>query len=137
VTERCGRSDRTRQARSVSSNLRQMRAQGGHGAARPVPHGTSASGRTPFGTVLDIELIGRVARPVTCDRTRSVTVGALWTPTGRRVQRVRSNAEARSVMVTAPSDMYYCCLSCSDRTRPLTLTGASGHHVFTTTSCNG
>jgi hypothetical protein len=30
-----------------------------------------------FGTVLDIELIGCVARPVTCDRTHPVTVGAL------------------------------------------------------------
>jgi hypothetical protein len=31
-----------------------------------------------------------VARPVTCDRTRPVIVGALWTPTGCRVKRVRS-----------------------------------------------
>jgi hypothetical protein len=130
VIGHCGRSDRTRQARPVSSNLRQTRAQGGHGPARPVPRGTSASGRTPFGTVLDVELIGHVARPVTCDRTRPVAVGALWTPTGRRVQRVRSNAEARPVTTTAPSDAHCCCLSCSDRTHLVTLTGASGHHIF-------
>jgi hypothetical protein len=124
VTGRCGRSDRTRQALSVSSNRRQTRAQGGHEPARPVPRGTSASGRTPFGTVLNVELIGRVARLVTCDRTRPVAVGALWTPTGRRVQRVRSNAKARLVTATAPSDVHCCCLSCS------ALTDASGHHVF-------
>jgi hypothetical protein len=130
VTGRCGRSDRTWQARPVSSNLRQMRAQGGRILARSVPRGTSASGRTPFGTVLVVELIGRVARPVTCDRTRPVAVGALWTPTGRRVQRVRSNVVARPVTATAPSDVHCCCLSCSDWTRPVTLTGASGHYVF-------
>jgi hypothetical protein len=130
VTGRCGRSDRTWQARPVSSNLRQTRAQEGHRPARLVPRGTSAFGRTPFGIVLDVELIGHVARPVTCDRTRPVTVGALWTPTGRRVQRVRSNAGARPVTATAPSNAQCCCLSCSDQTRPVTLTGASGHHVF-------
>jgi hypothetical protein len=130
VTGRCGRSDWTRQVRSVSSNLKQMRVQGGHGPTRLVPHGTSVSDRTPFGTVLDVELIRRVARPVTCDRTRPVTVGALWTPTGRRVQHVRSNAEARPVTATTPSDAHCCFLSCSDRTHPVTLTGASSDHVF-------
>jgi hypothetical protein len=107
------------------------RTQGGRGPARPVPRGTSASGRTPFGTVLNVELIGRVARLVTCDRMRPVAVGALWTPTGRRVQRVRSNAEARPVTTMAPSDTHCCCLSYS------ALTGASGHHVFTASSGNG
>jgi hypothetical protein len=80
--------------------------------------------------VLDVELIGHVAHPVTCDRTRPVMVGALWTLTECRVQRVRSNAEARPVMAMAPSDAHCCCLSYSDRTCPVTLTGASGHHVF-------
>jgi hypothetical protein len=55
---------------------------------------------------------------------------ALWTPIGRRVQRVQSNGEARPVMATALSDARCHCLSCSDWTRPVTLTGASGHHVF-------
>jgi hypothetical protein len=95
-----------------------------------VPHRTGASGRAPRGGERGEELIGNVARLVTCDRTRPVTVGALYTPTGRRVQRVRSNAGARPVTATTPSDTHCCCLSCSDRTRPVTLTGASGHLVF-------
>jgi hypothetical protein len=119
-----------RQARPVSSNRRQTRAREGRGPARLVPRGTGASGRTTIGVVLDEELIGRVARPVTCDRTRLVTMGALWTLTGRWVQRVRSNDEARLVMATTLSDAHCYCLSYSDRTRPVTLTGASGHHVF-------
>jgi hypothetical protein len=57
-------SDRTRQARPVSSNHRQTRAREGRGPARPVPRGTGASGRTPIGAVLDEELIGRAAHPV-------------------------------------------------------------------------
>jgi hypothetical protein len=78
--------------------------------------------------VLDVEPIGRVARLVTCDRTRSVMVGALWTLTGHRGQRV--NTEARPVTATATSDVHYSRLSCSDRTRLVTLTGASGQHVL-------
>jgi hypothetical protein len=130
VTGRCGQSDRTWQARPVSSNCRQTRAKGGRGPARPVPRGTGASDRTPIGTVLDVELIRRTVRPVTCDRTRPVAVGALWIPTARRVQRVRSNGEVHLVTATTLSDIHCYCLSCSDRTRPVTLTGASGHHVF-------
>jgi hypothetical protein len=122
VTEHCGRSDQTRQARPVNSNHRQTREQGGRGPAHPVPRRTGASGQTPIGIVLDIELIERVARPV--------TVGALWTPTRRRVQRVRSNGEACPITTTALSDAHCYCLSCSDRMRPVTLIGASGHHVF-------
>jgi hypothetical protein len=82
------------------------------------------------GAQLVIELTGHVTHPVTCDRTRPVAVGALWTLTGHRVQRVRSNAEARPVMATVTSDTHCSCLSCSDQTRPITLTGASGQHVL-------
>jgi hypothetical protein len=56
-----------------------------------------AFGRAPRGAECGEELIGRAARPITCDRTRPVAVGALWTPTGRRVQRVRSLRGARPV----------------------------------------
>jgi hypothetical protein len=130
VTGRCGRSDRTRQARPVSSNRRQTRVQGGHRPACPVPHGTGASGRTPIGTVLDVELIGHAACPVTCDRTHPIVLGALRTPIEHRVQSVRSSSEARPVTATSLSNAHCCCLSCSDRTRLVTLTSASGHHVF-------
>jgi hypothetical protein len=44
--------------------------------AHPVPHETGASGQASRGAERSGVLIGRVARPVTCDRTRSVTVGA-------------------------------------------------------------
>jgi hypothetical protein len=71
-----------------------------------------------------------LARLVTCNRTCSVTVGALWTPTGRRVQRVWSNAGARPVTAMATSDAHCSRLSCSDRTRLVTLTGVSGQHVL-------
>jgi hypothetical protein len=98
--------------------------------ARPVPHGTGASGRSPRGAERGEGLIRPVACPVACDRTCSVAVGALWTPTGRHVQRVRSNGGARPVTATTLSNARCYCLSCSDRTRPVTLTGKSGHHVF-------
>jgi hypothetical protein len=71
--------------------------------ARPVPHGTGAFGRAPRGAERGEELIGRAVCPVTCDWTRPVAVGALWTPTGRRVQRVRSYGEARPIMATTLS----------------------------------
>jgi hypothetical protein len=51
--------------------------------ARPVPRGTRASGRAPRGVERGEELIGRAAHPVTRNRTRSVTMGALWTTIGR------------------------------------------------------
>jgi hypothetical protein len=133
-------SDRTRQARPVSSNRRQTRAREGRGPARPVPHGTGVSGQTPFGVVHDEELIGRAARPVTCDRTRPIARGALWTPTGRQVQRVRSKGEARPVTATALSDLHCYCLSCSDRTRLVTRHPdrcVRSSHFFTAMSCNG
>jgi hypothetical protein len=44
--------------------------------ARPVPHGTGAFGQVSRGAERSGVLIGRTARPVTCDRTRPVTVGA-------------------------------------------------------------
>jgi hypothetical protein len=44
---------------------------------RPVSHGTRVSGWAPRGAERGEGLIGRTARPVTCDRTRPVTVGAL------------------------------------------------------------
>jgi hypothetical protein len=98
--------------------------------ARLVPHGTGASGQAPRGAELVIEPTRRATRPVTCDRTRPVAVGAYWTPTGRQVQRVRSNARTRPVMATVTSDMHCSCLSYSDRTRPVTLTGAFDQYVF-------
>jgi hypothetical protein len=65
-----------------------------------------------------------------CDWTRPVVVGAYWTPIGHQVQRVQLNAGARSVTATVTSNMHCSHLSCSDRTRPVTLTGASGQHVL-------
>jgi hypothetical protein len=71
-----------------------------------------------------------VAHLVTCDRTHPITRGALWTQIERQVQRVWSNGVACPVTATALSNAHCCCLSCSDRTCPVTLTGASGHHIF-------
>jgi hypothetical protein len=98
--------------------------------ARPVPHGIGASGQASRGAERNRVLIGRAARPVMCDRTRPVAVGAYWTPIGRQVQRVRSFARARPVIATVISDAHYSRLSYSDRTRPVTLTGASGQLVL-------
>jgi hypothetical protein len=53
-------------------------------------------------------LIGHAARPVTYDQTRSVVVGAYWTPTGRQVQRVRSFARARPVIHQSVSGHSNC-----------------------------
>jgi hypothetical protein len=89
---------------------------------RPVPHGTGASGRSPRGAERGEGLIGRAAR--------SIAVGALWTPTGRRVQRVRSDGEACLITATATYDAHCSHLSCSDQTHPVTLTGAFGQHVL-------
>jgi hypothetical protein len=90
--------------------------------ARLVPHGTGAFGQASRGAERSVVLIGRAARPV--------VVEAYWTPTGRQVQRVRSNARARPVTTTVTSDVHYLRLSCSDRMRPVTLPGVSGQHVF-------
>jgi hypothetical protein len=130
VTRHCGRSDRTRLPCPVSSNRRQTHTREGHGPVRLVPRGTITSGRTPISIVNDEELIGHAARLVTCDGTRPIAMGALWTPIGRRVQHVRSFGEVHPVTAMFLSTTHCCCLSCSDRTRPVTLTGASGHHVF-------
>jgi hypothetical protein len=81
--------------------------------ARPVPHETGASGQVSRGAERSGVLIGRAARPIMCDRTRLVTLGAYWTPTGRQVQRVRSNARARPVTATVTSDAHYSRLSCT------------------------
>jgi hypothetical protein len=77
-----------------------LRAEKSARPARPVPHGTGASGQTSRRAERSGVLIGRAARSVTCDRTRPVAVGAYWTPTGRQVQRVRSFARARPVTAT-------------------------------------
>jgi hypothetical protein len=90
--------------------------------AHPVPHGTGASGQASRGAERSGVLIGRAARPV--------MTGAYWTPTGCQVQRVRSNARACPVTATVTSDAHCSRLSCSDRTRPVTLTGAFGQYVF-------
>jgi hypothetical protein len=82
-------------------------------------------------------MIGRAARPVTDDRTRPVSTGAYWNATGRGHCRVRSIGSARPVTATASSDTHCFLLSCSDRTRPVTLTGASGQCVFRCVVCNG
>jgi hypothetical protein len=82
-------------------------------------------------------MIGRAARPVTCDQTRPVVMGAYWTLTGRQVGRVRSYARVRLVIATVTSDVHCSCLSCSERTRPVTLTGASGQHVLNCVVRNG
>jgi hypothetical protein len=117
-------------ARPVSSNRRQRHTREGHGPARPVPHGSGASGHAPYGQCVSQCRSDAVACPIKCDRTRPIARGALWTPIGRRVQRVRSNGVAHPVTATTLSDAHCCYLSCSDRTRPVTLTDASGHHVF-------
>jgi hypothetical protein len=65
--------------------------------ARPVPHGTGASGRAPRGVERGEELIGRAARSVTRNQTRPVAMGALWTAIGRWHCRVRSLRGARPV----------------------------------------
>jgi hypothetical protein len=70
-------------------------------SARPtrlVLHGTGASGQASRGAESSEVVIGRAARPVTCDRTRPVVMGAYWTLTGRQVRRVRSYARARLVI---------------------------------------
>jgi hypothetical protein len=110
--------------------------------ARSVLHGTSVSDQASRGAESSEVVIGREARPVTYDRTRPVVKGAYWTQTGRWHYRVRSFARARPVVAsrargtersarpviaTVTSDARCSRLSCSDRTRPVTLTGASGH----------
>jgi hypothetical protein len=66
--------------------------------ARPVLHGTGASGQASTGAESAGVMIGREARPVMYDRTRPVVMGAYWTLTGRQVGRVRSYARARPVI---------------------------------------
>jgi hypothetical protein len=51
--------------------------------ARPVLHGTGASGQVSRGAERSGVMIGRAACPVTYDRTRPVVLGAYWTPTER------------------------------------------------------
>jgi hypothetical protein len=98
--------------------------------ARPRVPETGASGRAPRGAERGVELIRHAARPVTCDSTRPIARGALWTLIERRVQRVRSNGEASSVTATALTDSHCYYLSYSDRTCLVTLTCASGHLIF-------
>jgi hypothetical protein len=110
---------------SASSQFTWAQRKGTRPACPRVP-GTGASGRVPRGAERGVELIGRAAYPVTCDRTCPIAWGALWTPIGCRVQRVRSYGEAGPVTAMTLSDSRCYYLSCSDRT----LTGASGHLVF-------
>jgi hypothetical protein len=98
--------------------------------ARPRVLGTRVSGQAPIGAEHGVELIGHATRPITCDRTRPIAREALWTPIGHEVQRVRSYGEVGPVKATTLSNSCCYCLSYSDRMRPVTLTGASGHHVF-------
>jgi hypothetical protein len=66
--------------------------------ARPVLHGTGTSGQASRGAESAGAMIGQGARPVTCDRTRPVVMGAYWTLTGRQVRRVRSYSRACPVI---------------------------------------
>jgi hypothetical protein len=143
VTERWSR------LTSVSSQFTCAQKQSAR-PARPVLHGTGASGQASRGVESAGVMIERGARPVMYDQTRPVVEGAYWTQTGRwhcrvrsllrglvvlndrRVrsvdQHVRSYARARPVIAMVTSDAHCSRLSCSDRTRPVTPTGASGHH---------
>jgi hypothetical protein len=105
--------------------------------ARLVPHGTDASGQASRGAERSGVMIGRAVRPVTYDRTRPVVLGAYWTPTGHQEQRVWSNARARPVIATITFNVHCSRLSYSDRTRPVTLTSASGQHVLNCVVRNG
>jgi hypothetical protein len=60
----------------------------GHGPARLVPCETGASVHAPSGQCVSQCQSDAVARPVTCDWTRPIVRGALWTLIKRRVQRV-------------------------------------------------
>jgi hypothetical protein len=79
---------------------------------------------------MDSDRTPGAACPVTCDKTRLIAWGALWTLIGHRVQRIRSNGEAGPITATALSDTHCCCLSYSDRTRLVIM-------FFTALSCNG
>jgi hypothetical protein len=68
--------------------------------ARPVPHGTSASGQASRGAESSEVMIGHEARPVMYDQTCTVIEGAYWTQTGRWHCRVRSFARARPVVAS-------------------------------------
>jgi hypothetical protein len=68
--------------------------------ARPVLHGTGASGQASRGTESAGVMIGRWARPVTYDRMCPVIEGAYWTQTGRWHCRVWSFAKARPVVAS-------------------------------------
>jgi hypothetical protein len=114
----------------LTERVRSVQRGAGTKGLQPARHGTGASGQAPKGAERGEERIGRAARPVTGDRTRPIARGALWTPIGHWVQCVRSYGEAGPVTATALSDSHCYCLSCSYRTCPITLTGASGHHVF-------
>jgi hypothetical protein len=56
VTGRCGRSDRTRLTRPVSSNHGQRHAREGRRPARSIPHGTGASGHAPRGQCVSVPI---------------------------------------------------------------------------------
>jgi hypothetical protein len=78
-------------------------------------------------------MIGRAARPVTNDRTRSIVQGAYWTPTGRGHCGVRSFSSVRPVVVplSAAQATSACGHSRDQRVRsfpvrPVYATSASG-----------
>jgi hypothetical protein len=72
--------------------------------ARPVPHVTGGFDHASRGAERSGVLIGRAARPVTCDRTRPVVEGAYWTLTGRWHCRVRSLPGACPVVASRARD---------------------------------
>jgi hypothetical protein len=116
-----GASDHSRDRR-VRSGAQRVYSSGGRSFDRTRP--------VTSGPLLDSHRTSGAACPVTCDRTRPIARGALWTPIGHWGQRVRSNGVARPITATTLCDMHCCCLSCNDRTRLVSLTSASGHHDF-------
>jgi hypothetical protein len=105
--------------------------------ARPILHGTGAFDQASRGAESSKVMIGRATRPVMYDQTRLVVMGAYWALTGCQVRHVRSYARARPVIATVTFNAHCSRLSCSDRTRPVTLTGASGHPVLNCVVRNG
>jgi hypothetical protein len=106
-------------AHPISSNRKQTRAQEGRGPARSVPRGTSAFGHAPRRAPRRAGASGRVRSREELSRLGPDTG---CSASGQTVKRARSWQWL--------SDSHCYCLSYSDRTHPVTLTGASGHHVF-------
>jgi hypothetical protein len=90
--------------------------------ARPVLHGTGASGQAFRRAENSEVVIRRAARPVTYDRTRPVVEGAYWTQTRRWHCRVRSFARAHPVIALRARGV-------ARSACPVILTSAFGHSL--------